>query len=57
MSEARKAERDGTRKPLTAAEQGWVDRVLKALIERMAAHAADPDAELPQITLADLPPP
>jgi len=54
-TEARKAEKDSTGKPLTGKEKEWLDRALTLLIERMAAYSADPISPLPPITLADLP--
>jgi hypothetical protein len=52
--EARKAK--GTATAFTSAERQWLEETMKCLIRRAAEIAADLNASLPQLTMADLPP-
>lgn len=52
--DARKAK--GIGKPYTDQEIKWIDAALRKLIRRVAEIAADPNSDLPKITMGDLPP-
>jgi hypothetical protein len=51
--DARKGE--GVAHNLTSSERMWIESTIKRLIRRAADLAADPDQELPIITMAKLP--
>ena len=53
---ARKAPKTGTFRPHTQAERMWTEAAVRALILRVGQWAADPDKQLPKLTMADLPP-
>lgn len=52
--EARKAGQPPMQ-PLTQQEREWTVEAVKALIRRAGEYAYDPDGQLPQVTMADLP--
>jgi|SRR5579871_933863 len=53
--EARKLDHEATRKPLNGRERNWIEQVVKALIRRKAGYDANPNANRPMLTMADLP--
>jgi hypothetical protein len=53
---ARKFEACRIPTPYTGTEAAWVEAAVRALILRVGQWAADPNAPLPQLTLAELPP-
>ena len=46
-----------TKRARSATEREWIEAGVKKIIRRMAEHDYDPTADLPRITMADLPPP
>lgn len=55
IHEARKAPKDGNYKPLIPQEKVWIESAIKIFILRLGEWAFDPNAQLPQITMIDLP--
>lgn len=55
-SDARKYPEDGNFDPLDSQERAWLDATIKRLILRVGEHDFDPHADLPIITMSDLPP-
>ena len=53
--EARKFPDDGQLKPLTAKEKQWMIAATRKLIFRAGNYAFDPKANLPHLTMKDLP--
>lgn len=53
--EARKPPRDGGYQPFTAQEKKWIEETVKTLTRRAGERPYKPEAELPQITMDDLP--
>jgi hypothetical protein len=54
---ARKFDTQSTKRAHTEAEKAWIEAAVQKIIRRVAEHDYDPTAALPQITMADLPPP
>ncbi|MDP9478113.1 MAG: hypothetical protein M3R38_20940 [Actinomycetota bacterium] len=54
-STARKAEAVSGARPHTDGERRWIERCVLALIRRAGERAANPQKQLPPITMADLP--
>jgi len=54
---ARKFDNQSTKRAHSATEKEWIEAAVKKIIRRVAEHDYDPTAVLPQITMADLPPP
>jgi hypothetical protein len=52
---ARKIDQHSTRRAHTSREQALVEEAVKKIIHRVGEHAHDPAANLPLITMADLP--
>jgi len=55
-SDARKYPEGGNFDPLDSQERAWLDAAIKRLILRVGEHDFDPNADLPIITMSDLPP-
>ncbi|MBI5193322.1 MAG: hypothetical protein HZA08_07775 [Nitrospirae bacterium] len=53
--EARKAPKDGQYIPLTHQERTWIESAVKIFIRRLGEWAYNPNAQLTQITMKDLP--
>jgi hypothetical protein len=52
---ARKLDQQSQNRPPTAQETAWMEAVVRALIHRVGEWAHDPNAQRPQLTMADLP--
>jgi len=56
VSDARKYPESGSFSPMSSQERTWLDAAIKRLILRVGEHDFDPSADLPIITMDDLPP-
>lgn len=56
VSDARKYPVGGSFDPLSSQERSWLEAAIKKLIFRVGQYAFDPSADLPLISMADLPP-
>ena len=54
---ARKFDNQSTKRAHTPTEKAWVEAAVKKIIRRVAEYDYDSAAALPQISMADLPPP